>query len=465
MAESTPKSHPVDLKRANGIINRLRTANYESFGRDDCNLLWAAIAELATFRAAKGTPVIPTTTNWTDPQRRNHLIAAEKLLAERGAQAEPRPLAMMIAHALYKEGERGGWYTAERFVSRMEDLERLVDRVKEFAQETRDAAKNVRADHDERLSAPEKVTVPLRAGDENAEAQFFPVGTTDARTLLNAGAADEALKRAAHELRAEVVVRLKAQDALRIEQEQHAATARELVDERDAHNATAHDDLMARRDANKVTLRLQADLENARSRPCRQCVDRKYLAKLRTPINNPFKFDVKYGADRGDTITIGGMVGVLRAAAGEGLSDKELGIVLDRDFLFGSWRYELEERDPDLIRNLRGLIVALLRPADQHFLRDEIVGAPPQPTMTCPQCRAELPDFDGVGVIAHTTPEYEDGCGYCKHVTRDGGVCEICGDIEDDEAAETDCEVRGVWCTAHNRALLKERKYCRDGKA
>lgn len=58
-----------------------------------------------------------------------------------------------------------------------------------------------------------------------------------------------------------------------------------------------------------------------------------------------------------------------------------------------------------------------------------------QPTMTCPKCKAELPDFDGFGVLAHTKPAYPDGCGYCSHPSRDGDaagnmVCGICGDVE-----------------------------------
>jgi len=51
-----------------------------------------------------------------------------------------------------------------------------------------------------------------------------------------------------------------------------------------------------------------------------------------------------------------------------------------------------------------------------------------QPTMTCPRCKAELPDYDGVGVLAHIKPVYADGCGYCRHASRDDGVCNYCGD-------------------------------------
>lgn len=53
-----------------------------------------------------------------------------------------------------------------------------------------------------------------------------------------------------------------------------------------------------------------------------------------------------------------------------------------------------------------------------------------QPTMTCPQCKREEPDFDGFGMLAHTKPAYEHGCGYCTHAGRTGGVCDYCGDTE-----------------------------------
>lgn len=52
-----------------------------------------------------------------------------------------------------------------------------------------------------------------------------------------------------------------------------------------------------------------------------------------------------------------------------------------------------------------------------------------QPDMQCPKCGAVLPDFDGFGFLAHTKPEYPDGCGYCAHPSRDDGVCNICGDV------------------------------------
>jgi hypothetical protein len=44
-----------------------------------------------------------------------------------------------------------------------------------------------------------------------------------------------------------------------------------------------------------------------------------------------------------------------------------------------------------------------------------------QPTMKCPKCPAEYPDFDGFGVL-HCT-----ACGYCKHPSITDGVCGLCG--------------------------------------
>lgn len=51
----------------------------------------------------------------------------------------------------------------------------------------------------------------------------------------------------------------------------------------------------------------------------------------------------------------------------------------------------------------------------------------------CPECGAWVEDHDGFGVLAHTKPVYPDGCGYCCHPSRDGGICGICGDEEPSE--------------------------------
>ncbi len=54
-----------------------------------------------------------------------------------------------------------------------------------------------------------------------------------------------------------------------------------------------------------------------------------------------------------------------------------------------------------------------------------------QPTMGCPRCRREYPDFDGFGVLYCPKP---DGCGYCQHMSRSGDdtgwVCDYCGEVE-----------------------------------
>lgn len=60
-----------------------------------------------------------------------------------------------------------------------------------------------------------------------------------------------------------------------------------------------------------------------------------------------------------------------------------------------------------------------------------------QPQMRCPQCGELEDDFDGFGMLAHTKPAYENGCGYCSHPSRDGGVCGICGDVEKAGARKT----------------------------
>lgn len=89
--------------------------------------------------------------------------------------------------------------------------------------------------------------------------------------------------------------------------------------------------------------------------------------------------------------------------------------------------------DPEQIRSIVGDLhevteahrmepKRVLRVRYTDDLRDQ-----PVPTATCPGCGAEVEDRDGYGVLAHTKP---DGCGYCSHLSRDGGVCVVCGDRE-----------------------------------
>lgn len=55
---------------------------------------------------------------------------------------------------------------------------------------------------------------------------------------------------------------------------------------------------------------------------------------------------------------------------------------------------------------------------------DEVVMA------TCPGCGAEVPDYDGFGVVAHVP-----GCGYCSHPSMSNvgigrWICDLCEAVE-----------------------------------
>ena len=43
------------------------------------------------------------------------------------------------------------------------------------------------------------------------------------------------------------------------------------------------------------------------------------------------------------------------------------------------------------------------------------------PTMTCPGCGKEEPDYDGFGVV------FCAACGFCRHLSLDDGTCNYCG--------------------------------------
>jgi hypothetical protein len=92
--------------------------------------------------------------------------------------------------------------------------------------------------------------------------------------------------------------------------------------------------------------------------------DRNYQIDQYTRINNPNEYPIIYGKDHGEYMTCGMMVEKLIDGAREdGVTDEEVAEFLDRQFLFGCWANELEMRSPDLIRDLRGFIVTLLRRA------------------------------------------------------------------------------------------------------
>lgn len=54
----------------------------------------------------------------------------------------------------------------------------------------------------------------------------------------------------------------------------------------------------------------------------------------------------------------------------------------------------------------------------------------------CPWCGEWVEDWDGFGVVAHLG---DGGCGYCAHLSADGGFCNYCG-----AALCAGCDGRGV---------------------
>lgn len=96
---------------------------------------------------------------------------------------------------------------------------------------------------------------------------------------------------------------------------------------------------------------------------CKRCKGREYLEKLWGPVNNPHGYENKYGVDHGERLTIDDLLTMIRGATFDGSTDVEICDLLDREFFFGAWKSTLEGVDPMLLRNLRGLVVALARRA------------------------------------------------------------------------------------------------------
>jgi ribosomal protein L37AE/L43A len=66
-----------------------------------------------------------------------------------------------------------------------------------------------------------------------------------------------------------------------------------------------------------------------------------------------------------------------------------------------------------------------------------VINEEAMPEMKCPRCGRLEPDFDGFGMLAHTKPAFEHGCGYCSHPSCDGDgngnwICGICGEMVND---------------------------------
>ena len=75
------------------------------------------------------------------------------------------------------------------------------------------------------------------------------------------------------------------------------------------------------------------------------------------------KYPVVNGKDAGERLTIGTLVerigqaldarGATKESAHEIAAD-----VIDRDFLFGAWGWRWDNRDHDLLRDIRGIIIS-----------------------------------------------------------------------------------------------------------
>lgn len=74
------------------------------------------------------------------------------------------------------------------------------------------------------------------------------------------------------------------------------------------------------------------------------------------------KFPIKHGKDHGEPLTLGTIATRIREAmeanASE-LSRKDIACdIIDRDFLFGAWGDKWTDYDVNLLRDIRGLILA-----------------------------------------------------------------------------------------------------------
>lgn len=77
------------------------------------------------------------------------------------------------------------------------------------------------------------------------------------------------------------------------------------------------------------------------------------------------KFPQIYGKDHGRRMTLGDVVAKLGKALDANASKESVDDVacdvLDRDFLFGAWGSRWADGDADLLRDLRGIIIAAYR--------------------------------------------------------------------------------------------------------
>lgn len=77
------------------------------------------------------------------------------------------------------------------------------------------------------------------------------------------------------------------------------------------------------------------------------------------------RFPVIHGRDHGEPMKLGEIVALLGKALDAKASEESVHDVacdiLDRDFLFGAWGTHWDDTDVDLLRDLRGIIIAAYR--------------------------------------------------------------------------------------------------------
>lgn len=91
--------------------------------------------------------------------------------------------------------------------------------------------------------------------------------------------------------------------------------------------------------------------------------DRDYQIDMYTKYNNPNGYRSKYARDGGQSMTLGDLAQKIVTTARNGADDDEMVKLIDEEFLFGAWRGQTEDREPDFLRDLRGLIINLARRA------------------------------------------------------------------------------------------------------
>ena len=76
-------------------------------------------------------------------------------------------------------------------------------------------------------------------------------------------------------------------------------------------------------------------------------------------MNNPKGVGPVHGGDWGDPMTVAEFVDPLGRMIDEGLGRESINNFIDREFILGTWAHELGDRDPELLRNIRGIFVCL----------------------------------------------------------------------------------------------------------